>query len=128
MSADRARIPGPSAPQWAALQGVFFYRDIERDGCDLKSHRVIVTEPSPSTAPSDDDLMSMRDELEPTPPASQITVYAARKRKPDVPASEDERAAGTKQVKKTKGLKSVVGGDRVEGTSLPGACFAVSKP
>ena len=77
-------------------------------------------------APSDDDIMSMRDELEPTPPTTQSTMYAPRKRKPDVPASEDERPAGTKQVKKTKALKSVADEWRVEGTSITGTYCTAS--
>ena len=84
---------------------------------------LICTEPSPSAAPSDDDIMNMRDELDPTPPASQTAMYTASKRKPDVPASEDERAAGTKQLKKTRALKSVAGEGRADETSTPGMCF-----
>lgn len=82
---------------------------------------LVFAEPSPSVALSDDDLGSMRDELEPTPPVLQSFSFAAKKRKPDVPASEDERAAGTRQVKKTKGPNNVVGVEQVERASLSGA-------
>ncbi|KAH9935452.1 uncharacterized protein B0H18DRAFT_413006 [Fomitopsis serialis] len=92
MSAGPSRSSGSQAPRWA-----------------------ILPEPSPSAAPSDDDRAStqdMHDELDPTPPASQAQPRPTKKRKPDVPASEDERAARNKLLKKAKVPQDAGGGER----------------